>query len=63
MIPRWAFWTLITMLSWGIWAVLTRLIENKLTPAYTQALSTIGLIPVLAIILFMREPETKTPFR
>ncbi len=47
MIPRWLLWTLLAVFCWGIWAVLGKLIGDALSPAHTQALSTIGLIPVM----------------
>src|SRR5205809_1220252 len=44
--PRWLLWTLLAMLSWGVWAILSKLIGNTLSAAQSQALSTIGLLPV-----------------
>src|SRR5438552_3945524 len=46
LIPSWFFWTLIALFSWGVWAILYRLIGDALSPAQSQALSTLGLIPV-----------------
>ena len=31
--PRWLLWTLLTLFSWGIWAVLFRLIGGQLSEA------------------------------
>jgi drug/metabolite transporter (DMT)-like permease len=44
--PGWLLWTLLAMLSWGIWAILSKVIGDALSPAQSQALSTVGLIPV-----------------
>ena len=57
MMPRWVRWTLLALVSWGIWAILSKLIGDDLTPAHGQALSTIGLLPILAALAVMREPE------
>ena len=45
--PRWLFFTLIAILSWGLWAVISKLIGDAVTAAQSQALSTLGLIPVM----------------
>lgn len=45
--PRWLLWTFAALLAWGVWAVLSKLIGNALTAEQSQALSTIGLAPIL----------------
>lgn len=47
MIAPWLFWTLLTLGSWGVWALLSKLIGDALSPGQSQALSTIGLAPVI----------------
>ena len=44
--PPWLLWTILAMLSWGVWAILSKLIGDALSAAQSQALSTLGLIPV-----------------
>ncbi len=46
MIPPWVVWTVLAIFCWGAWALIGKLIGESLSPAATQALSTIGLIPV-----------------
>ena len=41
--PPWLLWTLLAMFSWGLWAILARLIGDALSAAQSQALSTVGL--------------------
>lgn len=43
----WQIWTLLTLLSWGIWAVLSKVLGNALTPEQSQTLSTFGMVPIL----------------
>src|SRR5262245_5029358 len=50
--PRWLFWTLLTLLSWGLWAVLSKLIGSDLSEMQIQAISTLGLLPILAALWF-----------
>jgi drug/metabolite transporter (DMT)-like permease len=52
--PRWLIWTLVALVSWGFWAVLLTPIGKKLSPAHSQALSTIGLLPVAAALIGSR---------
>lgn len=40
-------------MSWGMWAVLSKVIGGALSPAHSQALSAIGFVPVLAILAFL----------
>jgi drug/metabolite transporter (DMT)-like permease len=54
--PRWLFWMLLTLLSWGIWAILSKFIPADISPAHSQAMSTIGLAPILAALWAMKDP-------
>src|SRR6185503_10794738 len=48
---RWLLWTLLAILCWGLWALLGKLIGEALSPSLTQALSTIGLVPVMLLMV------------
>ncbi len=48
--PRWFFFTLLAVLCWGIWAVLSKGLGDSLTAVQSQALSTLGLLPVLVAL-------------
>jgi uncharacterized membrane protein len=54
-IPRWLLWSLFAVLCWGIWAIVFQLIGAALTPAQSQALSTLGLLPVLIALGFSKK--------
>jgi drug/metabolite transporter (DMT)-like permease len=54
---RWLFWLLVTLLSWGIWAILSRLIGNAIHPAHSQAMSTVGLLPIVLASWMMKQPH------
>jgi bacterial/archaeal transporter family protein len=56
--PRWVFWMLLTLLSWGIWAVLSRLIGPEVSPAQSQAMSTLGLAPIILALWGMKDRAT-----
>lgn len=46
--PSWLTWTLAALLSWGVWAVLSKVLGTALTAEQSQALSTLGMLPILA---------------
>jgi drug/metabolite transporter (DMT)-like permease len=45
--PRWLLWTFAALLAWGVWAVLSKLLGDALSAQQSQAISTIGLAPIL----------------
>lgn len=59
--PRWIVWTLLTLLSWGVWAILSRLIEHDLTALHSQAISTLGVLPVIVALGLMRDEGIYPP--
>lgn len=56
--PRWLLYTLLAVVCWGVWALLGKLIGDALSPALTQALSTIGLLPIMLVL--WRTPRTQS---
>lgn len=54
--PRWLVWMLVTLVSWGLWAVLSRMIGDAVDPAHSQAISTLGLAPIIVALWKMQEP-------
>ena len=64
MMPRWLLWTLVALVSWGVWAVISKLIGDALSAAQSQALSTLGLLPTIAALALARKPSgSRTPRR
>jgi uncharacterized membrane protein len=45
--PSWLTWTFAALLSWGLWAVLAKVLGDALSPGQSQALSTLGMLPIL----------------
>lgn len=56
--PRWLRWTVLALLSWGVWAITYKLIGEALTGAHSQALSTIGILPIMLAIGVARKKLT-----
>src|SRR6266404_9377083 len=47
LMPRWVSWSVLALLSWGVWAIMAKLIGEALSGAHNQALSTIGILPIM----------------
>jgi uncharacterized membrane protein len=61
--PRWLFWTLLTLLSWGLWAVLSKLVGGELSQIHIQAISTLGLVPIVAALWAAKDAATSGDHR
>jgi bacterial/archaeal transporter family protein len=57
--PAWLTWTIVALLSWGVWAVLAKLLGNTVSAEQSQALSTLGLLPILLHLALSK----RTPLR
>jgi transporter family protein len=56
--PAWLVWTLFTVVAWGVWSFIAKLLEQAIvSPAHAQAVSTIGILPVLIGLYAMKEPR------
>lgn len=55
--PRWLIWTLTAIVSWGLWAIASKLIGTALSPAHSQALSTLGIVPVIVALAVRPRPN------
>jgi len=53
----WFAWSLLALVSWGVWAILFRVIGKALSPTQSQALSTLGMLPIIAVVLFLGRKE------
>jgi bacterial/archaeal transporter family protein len=53
---RWLGWTLATIFTWGIWAVLSKVLSDEIqSPAHSQVVSTIGILPVVFALWIMSD--------
>src|SRR5262245_55309941 len=59
--PRWMFWTAATVTSWGVWAVLAKVIGDGLTGAQSAALSTVGMVPVVLALALTKKGGAVQP--
>ncbi len=52
--PRWLLWCVLALLFFGGWAVAPKALPPEVSPYESQALSTIGLLPILAVLCFSK---------
>ena len=57
--PAWLTWTIVALMSWGVWAVLAKLLGNALTGEQSQALSTLGILPILLVLALSRQTRLR----
>jgi len=46
----WVAFAVLTVVFWGLWALLSKMAGDTLTAAQSQVISTIGLLPILAVL-------------
>ena len=56
----WLLYTLLTMLLWGGWGVLSKLLSGSLSSWQVQILSTVGLLPVIGLVLCSKNLRSGT---
>jgi bacterial/archaeal transporter family protein len=56
--PPWLRWTFVALVSWGVWAIMAKLIGEDLSGAHNQALSTLGILPIMLAMGFSRRLST-----
>ncbi len=50
--PAWLVFSLLTIVLWGVWGALTKAISADIDAYMNQVLFAIGVLPVMAIVLF-----------
>jgi len=50
--PVWFVYSLLTILLWGVWGALTKAISADIDSYMNQVLFSVGVLPVMAIVLF-----------
>lgn len=56
--PRWLRWSVLALLSWGVWAIMAKLIGEALSGTHNQALSTLGILPVMLALVVSKKFST-----
>jgi len=54
-LPRWLLHTLLTMVLWGGWGVLSKPLSSAVSSWQMLAFSTVGLLPVMAVLVASRQ--------
>jgi len=49
-LPAWLVLSLLSILFWGIWGAMSKVVSDQIDPYTNQALFTLGLIPAMALV-------------
>jgi len=55
--PKWMVCSLLTLLFWGGWGALSKALGDAMSPAQSQAFSTLGLLPLMGVLFARRAIE------
>jgi transporter family protein len=58
--PKWLIFTLLTVLLWGLWGVLSKMAAMYLSAWQLQAISTVGMVPVIGALAWRIRARDKT---
>src|SRR5438128_2199376 len=61
--PSWLLWTFSALVSWGLWAVLSKLLGDAFSAEQSQALSTLGMLPMLVPLVLSKRTDLRTASR
>ena len=50
-LPRWLFYSLLTILCWGVWGVVSKLASDGVDADTNQIFFTLGLLPLMLLVL------------
>jgi bacterial/archaeal transporter family protein len=53
-VPAWLIFSLLTVLFYGLWGTLSKVVSNEMTPWTYQVVFSVGLLPVVAVLLRSR---------
>lgn len=51
-VPLWLFYSLLTIILWGVWGAVSKVVANHIDAYMNQVLFTLGLIPPAAVVLW-----------
>jgi drug/metabolite transporter (DMT)-like permease len=52
--PKWLIYSLLTLLFWGGWGAVSKVIGNSMSASQSQAFSTLGVLPTIIALLFAK---------
>jgi transporter family protein len=58
--PQWLTFSLLTVLFYGMWGTLSKVVSNDMSPGMYQVAFSLGLVPVVAVLLRSRRLSAGT---
>jgi len=59
-VPKWVWYSILTMLFWGAWGVVSKAAVDMMSPLVNQVLFTLGLVPLVAVMLRSKDAFAAT---
>jgi len=53
-VPPWLAFSLLTVLLYGLWGALSKLVSNEMSPSMYQVAFSVGLTPIIIVLLCSR---------
>jgi len=50
--PAWLYYSVLTIVLWGLWGVQSKMIVDRISPLLNQVLFPLGSLPIAALLLF-----------
>lgn len=61
--PAWLYYSVLTIVLWGIWGVQSKMIVDRISPLLNQVLFPLGLLPIAALLLFSARIQEGKDYR
>jgi len=58
LVPAWLVYAMLTVVFWGAWGAVSKVVSDEISPYLNQVLFTVGLIPLVAIVF--RSPRLRS---
>jgi transporter family protein len=56
--PKWLWYSILTVLFWGVWGVVSKVAVRMMSPMVNQVIFTLGLIPLVLVVLRSKQAFT-----
>lgn len=62
-IPLWLVFTLLTLVLWGGWGLVSKPLSNTLSPWQVQSFSSLGFVPVIVLLAWLARRDSRSNSR
>jgi transporter family protein len=59
-VPKWVWYSILTMVLWGVWGIVSKVAMEMMSPLLNQVLFTLGLAPLVLVTALSRNASVGT---